>query len=42
MSQKVKFYLGDDIKSLQEHMENEKISCFSNIVNNFYNIFMCF
>ena len=43
MSRKVKFYLGDDTKSLQEHKNIEKNkSCLSDLIDNFYNLFMYF
>ena len=43
MSQKVKFYLGDDTKSLQEHKNTEKNkSCLSDLIDNFFYVFNCF
>ena len=41
MGQEIKFYLGEDTKSLQEHMKNEKKDWFSNLNSYFYNIFYC-
>lgn len=41
MSRKVKFYLGNDNKSLQEHILNEKTDWFSNLTSIFYSLFRC-
>ena len=43
MGQRIKFYVGYDEISVQEHIKNEKSkSCLSDLIDSFYYVFNCF